>query len=184
MKITIFLAAYNACSGMTDFGDALRIVLTHWPKAFQTLNSALPPPSRMTHPSGMNVSPDTSSMRKEANLPDKGDLAHSPDLYPTLFRSITSGLQSVAQLICLFQEPTRASMLGASCLGVLLTILAARLLAFEGTIPSCFVPKCWVGFLSVMRVLSLECVRVVTISLADLANQLSGHYRSEVDVER
>ena len=69
-------------------------------------------------------------------------------------------------------------------MGVLLTILAARLLAFEKTIASCFVPKCWVGCLSALRALTLECVRVVTISLADLSSQLSGHYRSEVDVKR
>ena len=77
-----FLAARNACSGVTGFGVALRIVLTHWPKAFQALNSALPPPSRMTHPSGMDVSPNTSFMRKVANWPDEGGFAHSSDLYP------------------------------------------------------------------------------------------------------
>ena len=58
-----FLAAYGACSGGTDFGDALRMVLAHWPNAFHDLNSALPPP-----PSGMKVSPDTGLIRKVANL--------------------------------------------------------------------------------------------------------------------
>ena len=67
---------------------------------------------------------------------------------------------------------------------VFLTILAARLLAFEDTIASCFVPKCWVVSLSVLRVLYLEYIRVLPIPLAELPNQLSGHYRSEVDVER
>ena len=42
---------------------------------------------------------------------------------------------------------------------------------------------CWVGFLSVVRVLSLECVGILAASLADFSNQLSGHYRFEVDVE-
>ena len=69
-------------------------------------------------------------------------------------------------------------------MGVLLTILATRLLVHENTIASCFVPKCWFCFFSVVRALPLECVRAVPISLADLSNQLSGHYRSEVDVER
>ena len=135
----------------------------------------------MTHPSGMNVCPTQASCERQYQTMEFGSFVRH---FPILSRSITPGLQSVAQLICLFQEPTRASMLGACSLGVLLTILAARLLAFENTIASCFVPECWVGFLSVLRALSLECVRVVTISLADLSNQLSGHYRSEVDVVR
>ena len=68
-------------------------------------------------------------------------------------------------------------------MGVFLSVLTARLLARENTMASCFVPKCWVGFLSLVRVLSLECVRVVATSLADLSNQLPGHYRFEVFVE-
>ena len=90
----------------------------------------------------------------------------------------------MTQLVCLFHETTRVSTLGACSLGDFLTILAARLLAFEDTIASCFVPKCWVSFLSELRVMSLECDRAVPISLAELPNQLSGHHRTEVDVER
>ena len=66
---------------------------------------------------------------------------------------------------------------------VFLSFLTAKLLAFENSIASCFVPKCWVGFPSVVRVLSLECVRIVATSLADLSNQLPGDHRFEVDVE-
>ena len=182
MTTTIFLAAYNACSGMTDLMDSLRTVLTHWPKAFQALNSALPPPSRMTHPSGMNVSPNTGFMRNVANLPDR-NLALSSNPQPISSRGITPSLKSVAQLICLFQETTRACILGACNLGVFLSVLTARLLAFENTLASCFVPKCWVGFLSVVRILPLERIRIAVTSLADLSNQLSGHHRLAVDVE-
>ena len=48
MNETIVLAVYGACSGETDFGDTLRMVLI----------------------SGMKVSPITSYIRKVANLPD------------------------------------------------------------------------------------------------------------------
>ena len=44
-------------------------------------------------------------------------------------------------------------------------------------------PKFWVGFFSVVRVLSMECVRIVEASLAEFCNVLSGHNRFDVDVE-
>ena len=90
----------------------------------------------------------------------------------------------MAQLVSPFQEATRVSILGASSLHAFLTILAARLLAFEDTIASCFVPDGWVGTISVLRALTLEYVRVVPIPLAELPNQLPGHHRSEFDAER
>ena len=56
--------------------------------------------------------------------------------------------------------------------------------AFEDTLASCFVPKCWVGFLSVVRILSfLECMRAVMASFAGFSHELSGHYRIETNVE-
>ena len=184
MKISIFQAAYNACSGVTDLGDALRIVSTQWPKAFQDLNSALPPPFRMTQPSGMNVPPNTGFIRKVANLPDKGILAHSSDLYQILSRGVTPSLQSVAQLVCLFLETNCTCTLGACRCGGFLSVLTARLSAFENTLASCFVPKCWVGFLSLVRTMSfLECMRALATSLDVFSHQLPGHYRFEVDVE-
>ena len=70
MKLTIFLAAYRACSGGSVTEKALRMVLIHCPKAFHALNSALPPPSRMTHQSGMKVSPRTGLIRNLANFQD------------------------------------------------------------------------------------------------------------------
>ena len=123
-------------------------------------------------------------MRKVANLPDEGVFAHSSDLYPILIRSVAPGLQGVAQLISLFQVATRVSILGACSLRVFLTILAARLLAFEDTIASCVVPDCWVGTISVLRALTVEYVRVVLIPPAEHPNQLLGHHRFEFDTER
>ena len=128
----------------------------------------------------MNVSPNTGFMRKSSKQTRQRNLAHSSNLHLILSPGIAPGFESVAQLVCLFQETTRASILGAGCLGVFLSVLTARLLAFENTIASCFAPKCWVGFLSVVRVLSLECVRIVAASLAVFSNQLSGHDRFEV----
>ena len=90
----------------------------------------------------------------------------------------------MAKLNSLFQETTRVSALGVCSLRVFLTILAARRLAFEDTIASCFVPDCWVGTISVLRALTLEYVRVVPIPLAELPNQLPGHHRFEFDAER
>ena len=151
MKITIFLAAYNACSGMTDFGDALRIVFEGFPGFQFGIASTLQNDASKRH----ECLSKHKLHAKGSKLTRQGSLVHSSDLCPILSRSIAPGLQSVVQFICLFKEPTRASILGACSLGVLLTILAARLHAFENTIASCFVPKCWVGFLSVLRVLSL-----------------------------
>ena len=110
----------------------------------------------------MNVSPYTGFMRKVANSPDKRGLAHTSNLHPILSRGITPGLHSVAQLICLFQEPTRVSILGACCLGVFLSVLDSE--------ASCLRKHhlCLASFqsagsalLSVVRVLSLKHVRVV-----------------------
>ena len=115
---------------------------------------------------------------KSSKLARRGCFAHSSDLYPILIHSVAPGLQSVAQLVSLFQEATRVSILGASSLHAFLTILAARLLAFEDTIASCFVPDGWVGTISVLRALT------VPIPLAELPNQLPGHHRSEFDAER
>ena len=72
MKLTIFLAAYRACSGGSVTGKALRMVLIHWTKAFNALNSALPLPSRMTHPSGMKVSPRPASPPRDQAAARRG----------------------------------------------------------------------------------------------------------------
>ena len=63
------IAAYRACSGGSVTRKALRMVSIHWPKAFHALDSALPPPSKMTHPGGMKVSPRTGFIRNLANFP-------------------------------------------------------------------------------------------------------------------
>ena len=50
---------------------------------------------------------------------------------------------------------------------------------------SCFVPECWIGFLSLIRNLSgVRCFRVVVSPLAECAYALSGHDRCEINVER
>ena len=138
----------------------------------------------MTHPSVMNVSPKTSFMRKVANLSEKRDLTLSSKTHPVLNRGVTPGLQSVFHLACLFLETNCACILGTCRFGGFLSVLTATLSAFENTRASCFVPKCWVGFLSLVRIMSLsECMRAVMTSLADLSHQLPGHHRFGVDVE-
>ena len=42
MKLTIFLAAYRACSGGSVTEKALRMVLIHWPKAFHAFSLSVP----------------------------------------------------------------------------------------------------------------------------------------------
>ena len=146
------------------WNDALRIVLIHWPTAFQALNSALPPPSRMKHPSGMNVSPNTRLHAKGSKLTKQRNLAHSSNLHSILSRGITPGLQGVAQLICLFQETTRAAWVSSFRSRQRSFLPSKTQLHLGGALP-------------------LDCVRIVATSLADLSNQLPGHYRLEVDVE-
>ena len=51
-------------------------------EGFPGSNSALLPPSRMTHQSGMNVFPNTGFMRKVANWPDEGVLHIRPKAWP------------------------------------------------------------------------------------------------------
>ena len=150
------------------WNDALRIVLTHWPKAFQALNSALPPPSRMTQPSGMNVSPNTRLHAKGSKLTRQRNLAHSSNLHSILSRGITPGLQSVAQLICLFQETTRAAWV-SSCRSRQRSFLPSKTQLHLASLHKVLVllPQC--------GALPLDCVRIVATSLADLSNQLPGH---------
>ena len=122
---------------------------------------------------------------KSSKLARRGGFAHSSYLYPILIRGVAPSLHSVAQLISLFQEATRVSILGTCSLRVFLTILAARLLlVFVDAITSCFYPDCWVGTFSVLRAQTLECVRVVPIPLVELPHQLPGHHRFEFDAER
>ena len=157
---------------MTGFGVPLRIVLTHWPKAFQALNSDASKwhecltqhrfhakSSKLARRGGF-----CTFVRPLPNI-DSWRRSRSPKRGPT-HRPLPT---------------TCVSILGTCSLRVFLTILTARLLAFEGALTSCFVPDC---SFSVLRTQTLECVRVVPIPLVELRHQLPGHHRFEFNAER
>ena len=154
--------------GRLGLGVALRIVLTHGPKGFPSSQFGIAS-TLQNETSKWHECPTQASCEKSQTCQTRG-FAHSSDLFPILIRSVAPGLQSVTQLISLFQEATCVSILGACSLRVFLTILAARLLAFEDAITSCFVPDCWVGTLSVLRAQTLECDRDVPIPHTTVSN--------------
>ena len=123
-------------------------------------------------------------MRKIANLPEKGF-----DSFVQNSPSIESWRHSrspkrVPSRLPLPGNQLRLHLLGACRFGGFLSVLTATFSAFENTLASCFVPKCWVGFLNLVRIMSLsECMPAVMTSLADFSHQLPGHHRFGVDVE-
>ena len=178
MKITMFLTAYNACSGVTDFGDALA---ESFPRSQFSIASTLQNDASERHEGFAQ----NKLLAKSCEHTRKRDLTLSSKTHPVFSRGVTPGLQSVAELVCLLLETNCACILGACRLWRLPVRLDSQALCLrKHTCTSCFVPKCWVGFLSLVRIMSfLECMRAVMTSLADFSYRLPGPYEFEVDVE-
>ena len=78
----------------------------------------------------------------------------------------------MGQLVGVFMETNCTFVLGTCRRGVFLPV-------------SDNVPECWVGFLKLVRLLSLaECTRAMVSSFADFPNKLPGHDRFKIDAER
>ena len=125
------------------------------PKAFQDLNSALPPSCQNDavhwHAGFAQNRPQLKS-RKTASQ-ERSPLAFH--IRPVLCSSVTPGLQSMASLVCLIQKPNCIRMMGACHLDGLLTVSAARLPSNENTSASCFLPTCRIVCSSTTRKLTV-----------------------------
>ena len=139
----------------------------------------------MTQSSGMWVVAQNGLNMKGGKTSSQRNSTFAPDDHPTLSSNVTPSLQSVAQLVCLFQKPDCACVLGACHLGDFMPVLTARLVVIKNASASCLVPECWIGFSSLVRNLSgVRCFRVVVSPFAESANNLSGHDRFDINVER